>query len=207
MNRWSRNTYNWAYRFLCLRDGERCIICRVRPKPGTKLEIDHIDGNISNNDQDNLCLLCKKHNCEMRGKKPVEHKRIIHSYRLQNEREKESNSAIPATQFTREIVDYHSGSAEMQANTLFEPKFRGWIIDKVIAEGEVLKDDALNSGAEVVGCSVQAAKGYLKKMTSSSGILYEAINTFGQVVLRLKNRPYKHTGKGTDENSGDAFPE
>ncbi len=89
MNRWSRNTYNWAYRFICLRDGERCIICGVKPRLGIKLEIDHIDGDISNSDPDNLCLLCKKHNCEMRGKKPSEHKRIIQRYRLQKERERE----------------------------------------------------------------------------------------------------------------------
>ncbi len=74
----------------------------------------------------------------------------------------------------------------MQANTLFEPKFRELIIAKVIAAGEVLKDDAVNSVAEEVGCSVQAGKGYLKKLASSSGILYETINAFGQVVLRMK---------------------
>jgi len=188
MNRWSRNTYNWAYRFLCLRDGERCIICRVRQRPKTKLEIDHIDGDITNSDPDNLCLLCKKHNCEMRGKKSAEHKRIIHGYRLQNEREREIGSAIPATQFTKEIVDYQSGSTEMQANSLFETKFREWIIGKVVAMGEFLKGDAVYSGAEEVGCSPLTTKRYVQKLTSSSGVFYETNNAFGQVVLRLKKK-------------------
>ena len=188
MNRWSRNTYDWAYRFLGLRDGEHCIICRVRPRPKTKLEINHIDGDITNSDPDNLCLLCKKHNCEMRGKKPAEHKRIIHSYSLQNEREREIGSAIPATQFTKEIIDYQSGSTEMQANSLFETKFREWIISKVVALGEFLKDDAVDSGAEEVGCSPLTTKRYLQKLTSSSGVFYETKNAFSQVVLRLKKK-------------------
>ena len=188
MNRWSRNTYNWAYRFLCLRDGEHCIICRVRPGVKTRLEIDHIDGDITNSDPENLCLLCKKHNCELRGKKPAEHKRIIHDYSLQNESEREIASAIPATQFVKEILDYQSGSTEMQANSLFETKFREWIIGKVVAEGEFLKDDAAYSGAEVVGCSTLTTKRYLQKLTSCSGVFYEAKNAFGQVVLRLKKK-------------------
>ena len=105
---------------------------------------------------------------------------------MQNERERAHGLAIPATQFTKEAVDYQSGSAEMQANSLFEAKFREWIIGKVIAEGEVLKSDAAHAGAEEVGCAVNTARNYLQKLTSSSGVFYEAKNAFGQVVLRLK---------------------
>ncbi len=103
-------------------------------------------------------------------------------------RERARGLAIPATQFTKEAVDYQSGSAEMQTNSLFEPKFREWIIGKVIAEGEVLKSDAAHAGAEEVECAVNTARNYLLKLTSSSGVFYEAKNAFGQVVLRLKKK-------------------
>ena len=195
--RWSRNTYNWAYRYLTLRDGEQCIICRAKP-PNTSLEIDHIDGDTTNNNHDNLCLLCKKHNCEMRSKKPSEHKSIIHRYSLQNERERENGLAMPATQFVKEVLDYQGGSVEMQANTMFETDYREWVMNQVMTMHEYLKEDAISAGAELVGCSPLTTRRYLKKLTSSSGPLYETKDTFGRVVLKLKRQSQtsKKTRKG-----------
>jgi len=192
--RLSHNTYDWAYRYLTIRDGEQCIICGAKP-PKTRLEIDHIDGNTSNNNPANLCLLCKKHNCEMRGKKPSEHKRIIHRYSLQNERERENSPAMPATQFTKEILDYQGGSVEMQANTMFETRYREWIMHKVTTVTEFLKEDAINAGAERVGCSPLTTRRYLQKLTSSDGPFYETKDAWGRVVLRFKRQG--HTGKKT----------
>ena len=183
--RWSRHTYEWAYRYLSLRDGEICIICGAKP-PNAKLEIDHIDGDTANNSPGNLCLLCKKHNCEMRGKKPSEHKRIIQCHSLQNERARENSLAVPATQFTKEILDYHSGSTEMQANSLFEMSYREWLMNRVATMQEYLKEDAINAGAEQVGCSQLTTRRYLQKLTSSIGPLYETKDAFGRVVLRFK---------------------
>ncbi|MFC2022900.1 HNH endonuclease [Chloroflexota bacterium] len=183
---WSRKTYDWAYRYLTIRDGEHCIICRSRP-PKARLEIDHIDGNITNNDPENLCLLCKKHNCQMRGKKPSEHKRIIHRYSLHNVRERENSPAMPATRFTKEILDYQSGSVEMQANTMFELRYREWIINQVAKLHEVLKEDGIDAGAEFVGCSPVTTRRYLQKLTSSNGPFYETKDAFGRVVLKFKS--------------------
>ncbi|MFC2067742.1 HNH endonuclease [Chloroflexota bacterium] len=182
---WGRNSYTWAYCYLALRDGDHCIICRARP-PKAKLEIDHIDGNTTNNNRNNLCLLCKKHNCEMRGQKPSEHKRIIHRYSLLNEREKKNSPAMPATQFTKEVLDYQSGSVEMQANSMFETHYREWIMSKVTTMNEFLKEEAINAGAELVGCSPLTTRRYLQKLTSSNGPLYETKDAFERVVLRFK---------------------
>lgn len=187
MNRWNRNTYNWAYRYLCARDGEQCMFCRAKP-PKVKLEIDHIDNNPYNNDPANLCLLCKKHNCQMRGKKPSEHKRIIHSHSLQNENERDTPLASPATQFTKEVLDYHSGSVEMRANSMFETKFNNWVMSAATRSVELLKKEAVNSGAYEVGCNTQTTARYLDKLTSDSGPLYEARDTWGRVVIKLKTR-------------------
>ena len=197
--RWSRNTYDWAYRYLTLRDGEQCVICRAKP-PKAKLEIDHINGDITNNNPDNLCLLCKKHNCEMRSKSPAEHKKIIERYSLLNEKERENTVALPATQFTKEVVDYQTGSVEMQANAMFEINYREWLINMVKTHQEYLKEEAINAGAEIVGCSPLTTRRYLQKLTSSSGVLYETKDAFGRGVLKFKphKRIVKRNSRKTD---------
>jgi len=77
--RWATSTRLWAYRYLAVRDGEHCAICHASPTirntPTTRdsttqnssttqntLDIDHIDGNPSNNHPDNLRLLCRQCN-------------------------------------------------------------------------------------------------------------------------------------------------
>ena len=58
----------FCYRWLVLRDGERCSRCFEIPTTRNEntetqsLEIDHIDGNEHNWEEDNLRLLCKSCN-------------------------------------------------------------------------------------------------------------------------------------------------
>lgn|GEM_PF-2559788 len=33
-NRLQKNVKNWVYRYLVLRDGEKCLICGAKPKKG-----------------------------------------------------------------------------------------------------------------------------------------------------------------------------
>lgn len=76
----------------------------------------------------------------------------------------------------------------MQANNLYEPSFRRWLLDKLAEAGvEFLeKEDVVNSGAEVVGCSISTAVTYLKKLTSSAGPLVEQQDILGRTNIVLK---------------------
>jgi hypothetical protein len=196
VNRWSRNTYQWAYRFLAQRDGEHCVICGAS-KGKAQLEIDHIDGNPLNSHPDNLCLLCKKHNCQMRSKKAAEHKRIIERYRLQNESEREIALASPATHFAKEVLDYHNGSEEMKANSIFESSFVDWLNDRLTQDKEVPRKEVITGGAFHAGCSLLTTTRYLDKLTCENGPLYEATDAFGRKVVRLKTRKQSATSFGS----------
>lgn len=67
--RWSQQTRAFAYRLLALRDGELCALCGQDPP----LDIDHLDGDPTNNDDTNLRLLCRPCNVKrQRAKESTE---------------------------------------------------------------------------------------------------------------------------------------
>jgi hypothetical protein len=179
--------YGLTYQYLVLRDEERCVICKKNPSQ-IYLEIDHIDGNQNNNDLDNLCFMCKRHNCEMRGKSSAEHRKIVQTYRLRNEKERDNNLDSPATRFAKRVIDYHDGSVEMKANRLFEIHFISWLMDKLKAVGEITRKEAIRSGAFITGGNTQTIGRYLDKLVSDEGPLCEKQNTFGEVVIQRKER-------------------
>jgi len=83
----------------------------------------------------------------------------------------------------RGAIDFESGSPEMHANGLYEDKARSWLVDLVAAHGEVLKRDAINAGAEFVGCSPMTIRRYIDKLTSLFGPLVETRDAAGRVVI------------------------
>ncbi len=76
---------------------------------------------------------------------------------------------LDATAQLREVVDYSTGSAEMQANNETEVPYRNWLWAKMRLQKRVLWHDAVYGGAEAVGCSPQASRDYASKMASSEG--------------------------------------
>ena len=75
----------------------------------------------------------------------------------------------------------------MQANNLYEPRFRNWVLGKFEEGADYLdKEDALNAGAETAGCSIATAVTYLKKLTSSAGPLLEQQDLLGRTNIVLK---------------------
>lgn len=64
----------------------------------------------------------------------------------------------------------------MQANEWYEPHYRNWLVAYLRVYGWIPKREAIAAGAEEVGCSIQAARRYLEKMTSLKGPCYEYKN-------------------------------
>ncbi len=216
--RLGKTAHEFAYQYLCLRDGECCNLCLAVPDnpksetgsatrnesiPATrngdsttgsatrnervrrhemKLQIDHLDGNKHNNAYKNLRLLCPGCNvAEYNRKRGRGDFSLSHKRRLR----KQGN---PATQTVRDAVDFSLGPPQMQANLMYEPRFRNWLLGKFREEGVFYlnKDDVVNSGAEMAGCSIATAITYLKKLTSSEGPLLEQPGLHGETFLRLK---------------------
>lgn len=179
--RWGINTRQWAYRYLVLRDGERCARCFNIPTAQNKLDIDHRDGDSHNNDPDNLRLLCRPCNVILENKGRV----LQVSPSDQNERER--NQGKPATAIVKEAISYPEGSPEMQANYLYELDFRNWLLSKIRDQGGFSREDAINAGAEIVGCSPSTTGKYLAKLVSSEGPLIESRDMLGSKILQLKD--------------------
>ena len=176
--RWSSpQTRAWAYRFLVLRDGEKCKLCGAIPKNTYSLDIDHIDRNPTNTNPQNLRLLCRSCNvAEENRNRP-------------SAAERETERENPRTRIAKEAACYSEGSPEMQANALFEVRYRHWVQGFIAAQGFITRKDAVNAGAEAVGCSPLTSAKYLAKLTSMLGPLKESKDMLGDVVITMKADP------------------
>jgi hypothetical protein len=184
-NRFQIRQHEIAYNFIAARDGEYCLICKKKP-PATKLQIDHADNDPKNWDPENLHLLCQKHNLQMRGKPAAEHKRLIRSYSAKNERERARERGRESTGQVKTLVDFRNASPEMKANSYYEIRYREWLLAIIRDQGFITKLEAVNSGAEVVGCSPLTANRYLAKLTSSVGPLKERKDATGTVIVEFR---------------------
>lgn len=164
--------YAWVYKFLALRDGEKCFMCKRAP-PKVKLIVEHKDNDETNWDESNLRLACRSCNKKL-------------SLPNVKERKKTENP----TQAVRDHVDYQQGSAEMQASDLMETPYWHWIKAKITAlnlKGEDLpKKEAINGGAYTVGCSTTTSRKYLDKLTSEEGPLKEVKTEWKVKVIRFR---------------------
>ena len=185
-NRFQIKQHELAYKFIAERDGEQCLICGSGPTKRNPLEIDHADANVSNWEPDNLHLLCKRCNLEKRAMSPKKQRRMIERYSANNVCEREKKRGVESTQLARSMVDYTSGSVEMQANSIYELRFREWLLEQIEANGFAIKKEAVYSGAEAVGCSPVTVTRYLSKLTSSVGNLVEEKGPLGVKVVRFK---------------------
>jgi len=130
------------YRIISMRDGEYCSVCKIT-SIDAQLVIDHIDNNNSNNDLDNLQLLCRRHNY-LKNPRPLD------------DCVSDSNQ---------------EDESEINVNRSKEPLFRSFIYGELNEKGKVPLKDIINSGAEHVGISPVTAKRYLDKMLSERGLL------------------------------------
>jgi len=182
--RFSDSTRTWIYRYLALRDGDRCAACGITPReldkngystPRNRLEIDHVDSNPRNNGESNLQLLCptcntSKENRRRRGRPKLS-----------------SDLCVCAeTYVMKQAIPYAEASAEMRANAQYELSFRAWLMDYIQQHGHIGKADAVNAGAEICGCNPSTSGRYLAKLTSLVGPLRESKDRTGTVTISLK---------------------
>jgi len=180
-NRFQANQHRLAYGFIASRDGEYCLICK-RGTGRVKLQIDHADNDPSNWTPDNLHLLCQTHNLQLRG---IPVKKKLHTlcwYSAKNVCVRERTYGSIGTKVAKDTLDYRTGSVEMKANSLFEPAFTEWLL----ANLPMVREEAQYSGAQVVGCSPETAKRYMKKLTSAAGPLREFKNGMGTTMVGFK---------------------
>jgi hypothetical protein len=205
-NRFQKNQHELAYRFIAARDGEYCLACGRKPS-SVRLEIDHADNNISNWDPDNLHLLCQRCNLKMRQLTRAEHKKLIAGYSAKNVCVRESERGNPSTSLIKEMVDYRQGSPEMQVSSWCDEKYRNWVLSYIRVNGFIPKEEAIYSGAEIVGNSPTTCQRYLRKLTSAAGPLQEQRDTTGTVVISYRVPPKPQNRIAAPEVHGKRRPQ
>lgn len=172
-----------VYRTLVARDGERCKLCGKTP-PDVYLEVDHIDGDKTNDADHNLQLLCKRDNNMKnprgRGKGDIVKRRMI------------------TMEAYAEIMDSKAMSPEMAARKKFRAAYSHWLYNKVKAEGRITVNEAVFAGAKHVGCSsVTIRTSYLPEETSSAG-MFQMFHDLGEGKNFVSFRNAAALGVDTD---------
>lgn len=187
MTRWrNKQTRAWAYKYLVLRDGEKCLLCGI----DGKLEIDHADTDLHNDKPENLSLLCPVCNKKMRMLTIAGHLAEIAAARCSQsvcDRERTYNR----TELIKHDLDYSTGSLECKIANYCEIVFREYVINEINKHETIDKAEAINAGAEAAGCSPTTTARYLIKMTSKTGALYEYRDPTGKIKITLKHRSAK----------------
>lgn len=146
----NKRTRDIVYRFLVQRDGEFCKNCHVS---GTEKElvVEHIDNDNSDNDPNNLQLLCRSCNYK------------------KNPRLAEREPLDMCECELRKHTTYEYTTDEIRINKEKEPLFREYVDNTIEEKVEFEKEDLINSGAETIGIATITADRYLKKLCSSAG--------------------------------------
>lgn len=177
------------YKRLSDRDGESCAntACGLTPSElGELLTIDHVDEDKDNWKLSNLVLLCRPCNVAKSNRlRPRRAKKECAECDVSGDRVCVCDpSAFPDTvRLRKAAIDYENGSAEMQANGLFEGSFREWLVNYVAAHGAILWSDAVNTGAELTGGSPETMRRYGDKLTSLIGPLEKAKDQAGRTII------------------------
>jgi len=124
--------------------GHKCKLC-----PSTeRLELDHVNGDPSDNRLTNFRWLCKSCNLAAR--------RLNRTAGL--------GECVGDNQIEDGVT-----SAEVSINREKEPAFRKWLFDRVMGRKPLYTEEAIYAGAEAVGCSPQTTRRYLAKAVSAAG--------------------------------------
>jgi hypothetical protein len=188
-NRFQVAQYDLAYNFLSAYEGKYCLVGKIgHEKCKGSLQIDHADNNPWNWKPGNIHLVCRKHNLELRKLTTKEHKAKMARYSAKNERERKKIKGDIPGDLVVAMVDYTSGSPEMQVNVRCKQLFTDWVIELLNSHGQWSKKDIINSGAHISGCNTQTSRRYLDALIGSVGPLQESRDEMGEVIISYRKR-------------------
>jgi hypothetical protein len=125
-------------------DGHKCSLCRATGR----LELDHINGDPSDNRLTNFRWLCKSCNLAAR--------RLSRTTGL--------GECVSDNQIEDGVT-----SAEISINREKEPAYRKWLFERVNQRQPLYTDEAIYAGAEAIGCNPETTRRYLGKAVSAAG--------------------------------------
>ena len=161
MSRMNGRTRKKLYDLLIKRDGPNCRCCGALESE-RQLIIDHRDNNNSNNNPDNLQLLCRSCNY------------------LKNPRGSERPVDMCVSHgWSRDL-------SEIEISRTKKPKFKKFVAKWVNEEREVPEEDLIYSGSESLDICPITDYRYLRPMCSRDGI-YERVKKVGRFVIRYKS--------------------
>lgn len=142
----NKDTHDKLYPILKQRDGEYCRGCGklLAEIKEDQFLIDHKDNDNSHNELSNLQFLCRSCNY------------------FKNPKSEQTE------------LDELEISSELKKGEIMENEFRKWVFGRVMLEGNLLVEEALYSGAEIIKGSPVTTQRYVKKMKSPAG-LYEVV--------------------------------
>jgi hypothetical protein len=151
MSRMNSRQRRRLYKPIVERDGEKCNLCDAKP-PEAELVIDHKDNDNSNNDLENLQLLCRRCNYIKNPRTPIDDKCVSVSMRKKKKEDLASRT-------------------EIEINRTAEPCFREYLLETLRSSpgGEAVERELVNSGAFVCNISPVTTQRYLNKLCSEAG--------------------------------------
>lgn len=176
---------------LILRDGYKCQICGLSGHE-IELVVHHRDGDIRNNELDNLNFLCRSDNSKEQWRLArAKHKKRIAMTVITSQKMGEGKGVDDVgVQYSGSTISLQDASAELKINRIKEPAFRKWLLDELLTNPDysegILSRDAIYGGAEKFSCSPNTTRRYVEKMISPEGMFRQIRNRTGDSIIQFR---------------------
>jgi hypothetical protein len=120
--------------------------------------------------------------------------------------EREKRNQPLGTEGAKLAVDFTKGSPELQLNGLYDGPYEYWLLEYIRTHGFISAKEAVNAGAQVVGCNPITSKRYLDKLTSIAGPLMLTRDMLRHTVVVLRDPEAPPTGPTNGHAPGEPIP-